>query len=32
MCVALDALDAVVKVQSASGQERSIPFIRHYLK
>jgi xanthine dehydrogenase YagS FAD-binding subunit len=26
MCVALVALDAVVKVQSANGQERSIPF------
>ena len=26
MCVALAALDAVVKVQGANGQERSIPF------
>jgi xanthine dehydrogenase YagS FAD-binding subunit len=30
MCVALVALDAVVKVQSANGQERSIPFIDYH--
>ncbi len=30
MCVALVALDAVVKVQSANGQERSIPFADYH--
>ena len=30
MAVALAALDAVVKVQGASGQERSIPFINYH--
>lgn len=30
MCVALVALDAVVKVQSASGKERSIPFVDYH--
>ena len=30
MCVALVALDAVVKVQGANGQERSIPFADYH--
>ena len=30
MCVALAALDAVVKVQGASGQERIIPFAEYH--
>lgn len=30
MCVALAAFDAVVKVQGANGQERSIPFIDYH--
>lgn len=30
MCVALGALDAVVKVQGANGQERSIPFADYH--
>lgn len=30
MCVALVALNAVVKVQTGNGQERSIPFVDYH--